>query len=137
MTSSSGTEGSDGVAAAVRDGTTLIQMSTVGPDATRRLASLVPRDALLDAPVLGSISEVEAGTLTVFAGGEPDVVERCAPLLSTLGKVLAVGPVGAGTAAKLVANSTLFAVLCGLGEALAVADMLRLPRDAAFEVLAG
>jgi len=130
------TEGGDGLAAAIGDGATLVQMSTVSPDATRRLASRVPHDALVDAPVLGSISEAEAGTLTVFAGGEDAVVERCTTLLATLGTVLHVGPVGAGTAAKLVANATLLAVLCGLGEAVAIADALRLPREAAFDVLA-
>ena len=130
------TEGPEGVAATARPGAILIQMSTVGPDAIRRLATIVPERALLDAPVLGSISEAEEGRLTLFAGGDRDVVARETPLLSSLGKVLPVGPLGAGTAAKLVANSTLFTVLCGLGEAVAIADALELSRDAAFEVLA-
>jgi 3-hydroxyisobutyrate dehydrogenase/2-hydroxy-3-oxopropionate reductase len=111
-------------------------MSTVGPDAIRRLAAIVRGLALLDAPVLGSITEAEEGRLTVFAGGARDVVERQMPLLSSLGKVLPVGPLGAGTAAKLVANSTLFTALGGLGEALALADALELSRDSAFDVLA-
>ena len=130
------TEGPAGVARGLASGATLIQMSTVGPSSITRLASMLPDGALLDSPVLGSISEVESGKLTVFAGGPPDLVERWTPLLTTLGTVLDVGAVGAGTAAKLVANSTLFGVLGALGEALAVAQGLGLGRDAAFEVLA-
>src|SRR5205807_2403658 len=100
------TEGQEGIAAGEPD--TLIQMSTVSPEATRRLEPLFPR--LLDAPVLGSLSEVESGTLKVFASGPDELVERWSPVLSALGTVIHVGPVGAGTAAKLVANSTLLGV---------------------------
>jgi 3-hydroxyisobutyrate dehydrogenase/2-hydroxy-3-oxopropionate reductase len=129
------TEGPDGVAAGVGEGTTVIQMSTVGPDSTARLASVLAKDALLDSPVLGSISEVESGTLEVFVGGDPDLFERWRPLLSTLGTVLRVGQVGAGTAAKLVANTTLVGVIDVLGEALAVGDTLGLSRATTFAVL--
>ena len=129
-------EGADGIAAA-RVSAAVIQMSTVGPDEVSWLASVLPAEMeLLDAPVLGSLPEAEAGTLRVFAGGDTPVVERWTPLLSTLGSVLHIGPLGAGTAAKLVANSTLFGVLAVLGEALSLADSLGLSRAAAFEVLA-
>ena len=129
------TEGPEGVVAGVGEGTTVIQISTVGQESISRLASLLSEDALLDSPVLGSVSEVEAGTLNVFVGGEPELVERWTPLLSTLGTILHVGPVGAGTAAKLVANTTLVGVIGVLGEALALAEGLGLSREAGFEVL--
>jgi 3-hydroxyisobutyrate dehydrogenase-like beta-hydroxyacid dehydrogenase len=129
------TEGPEGVVAGVGEGTTVVQMSTVGPESISRLTSLLSGDSLLDSPVLGSVSEVEAGTLSVFVGGEPELVERWRPLLSTLGTILHVGPVGAGTAAKLVANTTLVGVIGVLGEALALAEGLGLSREAAFEVL--
>jgi 3-hydroxyisobutyrate dehydrogenase-like beta-hydroxyacid dehydrogenase len=129
------TEGPDGVVAGVGEGTTVIQMSTVGPESVGRLAALLPDDVLLDAPVLGSIAEVEAGALNVFLGGRNELVDRWMPLLSTLGTVLHVGRVGAGTAAKLVANTTLVGVIAVLGEALALADALGLSREAAFDVL--
>jgi 3-hydroxyisobutyrate dehydrogenase-like beta-hydroxyacid dehydrogenase len=131
------TEGPAGVAAGAGDGTTLVQMSTVSPPATARLASVLPEQTgLLDAPVLGSRSEAEAGTLTIFAGGPEELVERWKPLLSALGTVLPVGPVGAGTAAKLVANTTLVGVIGVLGEALALGVGLGLARDSVFDVLA-
>jgi len=130
------TEGPEGVLAGATPGTTLIQMSTVGPSDVARLASSLPQEVeLLDAPVLGSLSEAEAGTLKVFAGGSDDLVEKWTPVLASLGPVLHVGPVGAGSAAKLVANSTLLGVLGVLGEALALAEELGLSRETTFEVL--
>ena len=131
------TEGEDGVAAGVGEGATVIEMSTVGPDAVRRLGSVLGEQAgLLDAPVLGSRSEAEEGTLKVFVGGPPELVARWTPLLSVLGSPLHVGPLGSGAAAKLVANTTLVGTIGVLGEALALAEGLGLPREKAFEVLA-
>jgi len=128
------TEGDDGAAAGLVERSTLIQMSTVSPAATERLAALVP-GRLLDAPVLGSLSKVESGTLKVFAGGPEELLERNRRLLSQLGEVLHVGDVGAGTAAKLVANTTLVGVVSVLGEALAVGERLGLSRGTTFDVL--
>jgi 3-hydroxyisobutyrate dehydrogenase/2-hydroxy-3-oxopropionate reductase len=131
------TEGEDGVAAGAGEGTTVVEMSTVGPDAVHRLASVLGDGAgLLDAPVLGSRSEAESGTLTVFVGGSEELVARWTPLLSLLGSPLHVGPLGSGAAAKLVANTTLVGTIGVLGEALALADGLGIPRAKAFEVLA-
>lgn len=131
------TEGPDGLAAGIATSGTVVEMSTVGPAAVARLASVLPAGVgLLDAPVLGSVSEAESGTLRVFVGGAPELFARWSPLLSALGSPVHVGPSGAGAAAKLVANSTLFGVLGVLGEALALAEGLGLSREAAFAVLA-
>jgi 3-hydroxyisobutyrate dehydrogenase-like beta-hydroxyacid dehydrogenase len=128
------TEGAEGVAAGADEDTTVIEMSTVGPAAIERLRSVL-RTELLDAPVLGSLNEVEAGTLSIFVGGDEAVFKRHRALLETLGKPLYIGPTGSGAAAKLVANSTLITVIGALGEALALADALGLSREKAFEVL--
>jgi 3-hydroxyisobutyrate dehydrogenase-like beta-hydroxyacid dehydrogenase len=128
------TEGPDGVARGADAETTVIEMSTVGPATIGRLASVLSAD-LLDAPVLGSLSEAESGTLSIFVGGEQELFERHRDLLGILGKPLYVGPSGSGAAAKLVANSTLINVIGALGEALALAEALGLSRENAFEVL--
>jgi 3-hydroxyisobutyrate dehydrogenase-like beta-hydroxyacid dehydrogenase len=131
------TEGADGVAAGVRESQTVIEMSTVGAAAVKRLASALPRGtALLDAPVLGSLAEAESGTLSIFVGGERADFERASELLRVLGSPIYIGPLGSGAAAKLIANFTLFGVLGVVGEAVAAADELGLSRDAVFEVLA-
>lgn len=130
------TEGRDGIAAAAVSGRTVIEMSTVGPDAVHRLADRLPAGVeLLDAPVLGSLSEAESGSLAIFVGGDADVLDRHRWLLELLGRPIHVGPRGCGAGAKLVANHTLLGVLGVLGEALALSDGLGLRRDAAFELL--
>jgi 3-hydroxyisobutyrate dehydrogenase-like beta-hydroxyacid dehydrogenase len=131
------TEGPDGIAAGADGSTTVIEMSTVGPQAVRWLASALPSETgLLDAPVLGSLSEAEEGTLKVFVGGPAPLAERLTPLLSALGSPIHVGPLGAGASAKLVANATLFGTIALLGEVVALTDGLGLSRDVTFDVLA-
>lgn len=131
------TDGPTGLAATSGGSLTVIEMSTVGPAAVSRLASVLPaRTGLLDAPVLGSLSEAEAGSLKIFVGGAASLVDRWKPLLSALGSPIHVGPLGFGAAAKLVANVTLLGTLGILGEALALAEKLGLSHDAAFDVIA-
>ena len=128
-------EGPEGIAAAA---TTVLEMSTVERAAVDRLQTVLPPDAeLLDAPVLGSLSEAEAGTLQIFVGGPESLLERVRPLLAELGSPIHVGPLGAGAAAKRVANLTLLGTLGVLGEALALADGLGLAREPVWEVLEG
>jgi 3-hydroxyisobutyrate dehydrogenase-like beta-hydroxyacid dehydrogenase len=130
-------EGAHGIAAGAGAQTTVIQMSTVGPAAMHSLAAtLGPRTPLLDAPILGSIADAEQGALTLFVGGDTSLVREWTPLLTTLGRPIHVGPLGAGSAAKLVANSALFAAAAALGEALAFADALGLVRTTTYDVLA-
>ncbi|HZC30271.1 MAG TPA: NAD(P)-dependent oxidoreductase [Gaiellaceae bacterium] len=127
--------GDEGVAAAAPP--TLIEMSTVGPRAIEWLAAAVPaRTCVLDAPVLGSIGEAEAGILTIFVGGPATLVAQWTPLLAVLGNPIHAGALGAGAAAKLVANSTLFGTIAVLGEAVALGDALGLTRGKTFEILA-
>lgn len=131
------TAGDRGVLAGVRPGSVLVVMATVGQPALRQLHGRMPAGVeLLDVPVLGSLSEVEHGTLTLFLGGSPRAIHRATPVLTVLGTLRPVGPVGAGTAAKLVANSLLFGVVSLLGEGIALGHALGLGRDTIFDVLA-
>jgi 3-hydroxyisobutyrate dehydrogenase-like beta-hydroxyacid dehydrogenase len=130
------TGGDDGIAAGAHPGLTIIEMSTVGPAAIERLGALLPDGTdLIDAPVLGSLAEVEAGKLSIFAGGSTEGVERVTPLLANLGTVLHVGPPGAGAAAKLVANATLVGVIAIIGEAVALGRRLGLVDEVLASVL--
>lgn len=129
-------EGPDGIAAGMHPDLIVVEMSTVAPAAVAQLTSLLePTVRVVDAPVLGSIGEVEAGTLTIFAGGSADVVDRIRPLLAPLGRVVHVGPSGAGAAAKLVANAALLGTITVLGETLSLAATLGLSPEAAADVL--
>jgi 3-hydroxyisobutyrate dehydrogenase-like beta-hydroxyacid dehydrogenase len=130
------TEGPDGIAAGADASTTVIEMSTVGLGAIRWLRSaLPPETGLLDAPVLGSLSEAEAGELLVFVGGPHRLVKRWIPLFAALGTDITAGPLGSGAASKLVANATLVGSLTLFGETIALADRLGLSREVTLEIL--
>lgn len=129
-------DGPDGIGACPHP-VTVLQMSTVSPEDTRRLADLLPTGStVVDSPVLGSVVEAESGTLQLLVGASEEDYRRCLPLLGALGTTRLLGPPGAGTAAKLVANSALFGVVGVLGESLRLARTLGLAADEAFEVLA-
>ena len=130
------TEGDGGIAAGAHAGLILVEMSTVGPAAIERLTSVLPDGtALVDAPVLGSLNEVETGQLSIFAGGPDEAVARIAPLLADLGTVLHVGPTGSGARAKLIANATLVGVIAVVGEAIALGRELGLDDETIGTVL--
>lgn len=129
--------GPDGVAGPLRAGATLVEMSTVGPEAVRSLAARLPDGVdVLDAPVLGSVPQATEGTLKIFVGGDVEAFERCRPVIDAMGAPRHLGPLGAGAAMKLVANSILGALMSGLAEALALADALDLDEPAVLDILA-
>ena len=135
--------GDDGIAAAAaataspsHDGATLVEMSTIGAAAVAALRDRLPQTVrLVDAPVLGSVPQAEAGELKIFAGGDAADIDRVRPLLERMGTVRHVGPVGAGAAMKLVTNACLGILMTGLGEALTLADGLGLRQQDVLDVL--
>jgi 3-hydroxyisobutyrate dehydrogenase-like beta-hydroxyacid dehydrogenase len=128
--------GPAGAAAALRPGTCLLQMSTIGPE-VRDLAWRLPAGVdLVDAPVAGSVAATEAGQLTILAGGDDDPLSRVTPVLAALGTVRRSGGVGAGAALKLVLNTALVTAVAALADALAVADVVGVDRAVALEALA-
>lgn len=130
--------GPGGLAEGMEPGATLIDMSTVGPDAVRSVAGrLGGTIQMVDAPVLGSIKQVVEGSLKIFVGGPGDLFRRWAPVLEVLGTPTHVGPLGSGAAMKLVANSTLGALMAALGEAVALAAALGLDLATVMDVLVG
>lgn len=129
--------GDDGLAAGLTPGQLLIDMSTVGPEAVRWVAALLPRGvSLVDAPVRGSVPEATAGRLTIYVGADPSDFQRVEAILAPLGTVNHVGGPGAGAAIKVVVNSTLGAAVAAFGEALALGEALGLDRAVLLDVLA-
>lgn len=130
------TGGGDGALAGMGADATLVEMSTVGPDAVRQLVERLPAGAgLIDAPVLGSVPQATDGALQIFVGGEAERYQHVRPVLEAMGTTRHVGPLGSGAAMKLVVNSTLVPMLAVLGEALALADGLGLGQAATLDVL--
>jgi len=129
--------GDGGLASGVRPGTTVVEMSTVGPDVVRDLAARLPDGVdVLDAPVLGSVPQATDGSLKIFVGGSEEAFGRWRPVLEAMGRPVRFGALGAGASMKLVANSTLGAVMSAVGEALALADALGLDQALVLDTLA-
>jgi 3-hydroxyisobutyrate dehydrogenase len=97
-------QGSDGVFAAAKPGSIIIDMSTISPQITRELAEEAKAKGLfwLDAPVSGGEKGAIEGTLTIMVGGEAESLERARPVLNAMGKrITHFGPAGNGQSAKL------------------------------------
>jgi 3-hydroxyisobutyrate dehydrogenase-like beta-hydroxyacid dehydrogenase len=128
----------DGAIEGVRDGTILLEMSTVEPEVARSLEPQVRArgGSMLDAPVSGSVALAEQGQLAVMVGGDPDALERARPVLESLaGRVFHLGPVGSGAAMKLAVNAVVFAIDVALSEALVLAERAGIDRSVAYDVL--
>jgi 3-hydroxyisobutyrate dehydrogenase-like beta-hydroxyacid dehydrogenase len=132
--------GPDGVAAAGKPGQVLIQMSTISPALTARLAAESRTRGLdfLDCPVSGTSGVVARGEGVLFVGGERRVFERWRPLLeSMLPRAVYIGAAGQAMVLKLVANLLVALHSVAAAEALHLARQAGLDPAVALEVLAG
>ena len=96
--------GPSGVIAAARPGLVVIDMSTISPAVTRRIAGELGAVGvdMLDAPVSGGEQGAEGGTLSIMVGGSEETFRLCRPLLEVLGtKIVHCGGSGAGQTVKL------------------------------------
>ncbi len=132
-----GPRGAVHVAAA---GTIVVDMSTIAPDATARIAvELAAHDIhMLDAPVSGGVAGATAGTLTIMVGGDAAVLERARPVLECLGTTIVhMGGHGAGQTAKACNQLALLVTAQGVAEALALAARCGLEPGAVRRALLG
>ena len=130
--------GPDGILSGARPNSTIIDLSSVHPDTSRRLASAARARnvTVLDASVSGSTPQAEDGSLVIFVGGERPVYERCRPVLDVIGNhIFYLGPSGAGATMKLVANSLLGVGMQALAEALVLGQRAGLDRTTLLDVL--
>ena len=132
--------GSDGVLAGAHADLTVIQMSTISPALTEKLArEVAARQAgFLDCPVSGTSSMVERGDGIFFVGGDRPLYERWRPMLeSVLPRAVHVGRVGQAMTLKLVANLLVALHSAAAAEALTLARKAGLDLDVALDVLNG
>ncbi len=119
--------GDAGVAEGAKPGTTIIDMSSIDPPATRSLAQDASAKGLnwLDCPLSGGAPKALTGELTVMAGGDEKQFEASKTVMDDLcGNYTLMGPSGAGQTTKLINQ-----VLCALNF-MAVAEATRLAQDA-------
>jgi 3-hydroxyisobutyrate dehydrogenase-like beta-hydroxyacid dehydrogenase len=116
--------GPDGILAGVRAGKLWVDVSTVSPRASRELAARTRgRGAdMLDAPVSGSVPQVQAGTLTIMVGGDEEAYARVEPALRVLGTPTRIGDNGQGLVLKLAINISLAVQVLAFSEGLLLAE---------------
>ncbi|MEG1433137.1 MULTISPECIES: 2-(hydroxymethyl)glutarate dehydrogenase [Eubacterium] len=113
--------GPGGVLSACKAGTVIVDMSSVSPSSTLKMAKVAAEKGIdyVDAPVSGGTKGAEAGTLTIMVGASEAVFEKIQPVLSVIGKdIYHVGDTGAGDAVKIVNNLLLGCNMASLAEAL-------------------
>ena len=129
-----------GLLEALRPGSIVLEMSTIGPIAVKRLAAEAVRHdvRLLDAPVSGSVSVAESAQLFSMVGGEQEAYEQAAPVLDamTKGHVL-LGPSGSGAAMKLAVNAMIAVTNESVAETVTLAGRFGIDPEKAYDVLAG
>jgi 2-hydroxy-3-oxopropionate reductase len=117
--------GANGVFEGLRAGMTCIDMSSISPVVSRKVAALAAEKGVevLDAPVSGGEVGAENATLSIMVGGKPEVFERMLPLLQLMGKnITLVGDAGAGQVAKACNQMIVGITLGAVAEALVLAQ---------------
>ena len=111
----------DGVTESIRPDSVLVDMSTISPTTTRKLAKMVAaRGAhMLDAPVSGGVEAATEASLTIMVGGKAEIFERVLPVFQKLGKnINHIGDHGAGQVTKAANQIIVGLTIQAVAEAL-------------------
>ena len=132
--------GENGLLQFLRPGTVLVDMSTIAPGSSRRLARECAARGVdfLDAPVSGGSFGAEAGTLTIMAAGDEAAFEKARPLFEGMGRqdrIFYTGPAGSGEVVKLVNNMLVGAISAATLEALLLGVRAGVPLQTLVEVV--
>lgn len=132
-------QGTDGLLAAMAPGSTVLDMGSSRPASTVALAAAADdrQVTLLDAPVSGGVAKARTGELAIMVGGRDEDVTRVRSVLTPLGTVTHVGPVGAGHAMKALNNLLSAIGLAAASEVLAIGASFGLEPAVMVEVLNG
>ncbi len=130
--------GSQGIMHGLGQGKIYIDMSTVSPDTSRKLAEEVALKGayMLDAPVSGSVITLEQGNLSLMVGGDEAIFEQVKPVLLDIGpRVNYVGKNGQAVLMKIAINLNLQVQIQGFYEGLFLAVKGGIPLETALEVM--
>jgi 2-hydroxy-3-oxopropionate reductase len=132
--------GEGGVLEGIRDGTLLVDMSTISPVVTEELSEKVREKgtSMLDAPVSGGDVGAIEGALSIMVGGSEEDFERARPLFDVMGKVAThVGPVGAGQVVKACNQIVVALTIEAVSEALVLGSKGGVAPEKLVEALSG
>jgi 2-hydroxy-3-oxopropionate reductase len=132
--------GKNGVIESARPGLVLVDMSSIAPLVSRKVAAALAAKGveMLDAPVSGGEPKAIEGTLSVMVGGKEEVFDRCYPVLKAMGaSVVLTGAIGAGNVTKL-ANQVIVALnIAAMAEALVLAVKAGVEPELVFQAIRG
>ncbi len=132
--------GKDGVLEGAGEGCIIIDMSSIAPLVSQKIAAEAAKKnvEMLDAPVSGGEPGAIAGTLAIMVGGKQEVFDRCLPILDVMGKsVVRVGEVGAGNFVKLANQIMVAANIEAIGEAFVLAQKAGIDPELVFKAVRG
>ena len=132
--------GEDGVLEGVKEGSLVVDMSTISPVVTEELAEAVKEKgaSMLDAPVSGGDVGAIEGTLSIMVGGDEGDFERARPLFESMGKTVThVGPVGAGQVTKAANQIVVALTIEAVSEALVLGSRGGVAPEKILDVLGG
>jgi 2-hydroxy-3-oxopropionate reductase len=132
--------GTSGIFEGIRAGSTYIDMSTISPVTTRKLAEVAKTRGvrILDAPVSGGEKGAIDATLTIMVGGAKEVFDACLPIFQTMGKnIVYCGDVGSGQVVKACNQILVAGVLETASEALVLGAKAGVDPEIVLKVIAG
>jgi 3-hydroxyisobutyrate dehydrogenase-like beta-hydroxyacid dehydrogenase len=127
-----------GVFSAVEPGTIILEMSTISPELSRRLHREARKRGInfLDVAISGSTPAVDAGTITLLAGGDKSTFDQCTPIYESIARQwFLIGAGSSGVQMKLVVNLLLSLDMQSIAEAVSLGEHLRIDRDVLLDVL--
>jgi len=132
--------GENGIIEGIKPDSVVIDMSTISPQATQKIAArLREREAhMLDAPVSGGDQGAISGTLSIMVGGDAQIFKRCQPILEAMGKnIIHVGSNGMGQTVKLMNQILVAGTLNAVVEALIFAQKSGVDLEKAIDAVKG
>jgi len=130
--------GPGGVLSAAKPGTLLLEMSTISPQLSLRLHQKAAAQGLrlLDLAISGSTPAIEAGAITLLAGGDRDTFELCTPIYESIARQwFLIGGPSSGVQMKLVVNLLLGVDMQAIAEAISLGEHLRIDTAVLLDVL--
>ncbi len=127
-----------GVFSSAEPGTVILEMSTISPELSRDLHREARAKGVnfLDVAISGSTPAVDAGTVTLLGGGDPNTFEQCVPLFESIARQwFLIGPGSSGVQMKLVVNLLLGLDMQAIAEAVSLGEHLEIDRNVLLDVL--
>ena len=132
--------GADGVLAGARSGSIVVDMSSINPTVSQKIAAACAEKGVefLDAPVSGGEPKAIDATLAIMVGGKPEIFAKAEPVLRAMGSsVTLTGPAGAGNVTKLANQIMVACNIAAMGEALVLATRAGLDPEVVFNAVKG